>query len=403
MITPYVTIAGRPDFERNKTGFGYMVLDIAKAVAKSENVELLATDSRGKDFTLDEVSFLKRSILSYLCCLFGCLSPGVVLGLTRRYHPRWGTLMRILFYWLMTGYIRQILETKQYDIVHIHGCNIATEMWMRVCKRCGQKYIVTLHGLNSFSDKVGMEPAGKQYERDFLQRVVDGEIPITVISSGMKRLVERKYGVEDCSNINVVCNSFSFRDSEKKIAVRKKYKIPRNGKVFLSVGNITKNKNQIQLVRAFSLLPETIQQHTYVLLCGRPDTSCGIEAEIAKQQYASHIIMCGGVDKAELPSYYQEADGVVLLSFAEGFGLSLIEGMHFGKPCVTFDDLASFDDIFDPCCVVRIHNREDEYVARAIEELLTREWDKEVIIKKSKQFEKETMAEKYISVYAKHI
>ena len=32
MIAPYVTINSRPEFSRNKTGFGYMVMDIAKAV-----------------------------------------------------------------------------------------------------------------------------------------------------------------------------------------------------------------------------------------------------------------------------------------------------------------------------------------------------------------------------------
>ena len=43
MITPYVTITSRPEFCRNITGFGYMVYDIAKAVAKALEIDYIDT------------------------------------------------------------------------------------------------------------------------------------------------------------------------------------------------------------------------------------------------------------------------------------------------------------------------------------------------------------------------
>ena len=210
MITGYVTIPNRPEFNRNVTGFGYMVMDIAKAVGKSEQVDVLATDTRGTAFEYEGVHFLNRSLMRYVFAIFSCLSLSALIKLRKDYRMGFGTFVRLVYYWLMTGYIKNIIKKNHYDIVHIHGCSFAAELWMQVCKECEQKFVVTLHGLNSFSDTVRLEPAGKQYERDFLKRVTDGEIPITVISTGMKKLIEKTYNTSNCKNITVVCNSFSF-------------------------------------------------------------------------------------------------------------------------------------------------------------------------------------------------
>lgn len=210
MLTPYVTIIGQREFERNKTGFGYMVMDIAKAVSKIEQVDVLATDTRGKAFDYGGVHFLSRSLMRYFSAIFSCLSLSALIKLRKEYRMSNASLIRLVYYWLMSGYLKRIIKKGNYDVVHIHGCSFSTELWLQVCKNCGQKYVVTLHGLNSFSDTVKLEPAGKKYERNFLKRVTDGEIPITVISTGMKKLIEKTYNTPDCKNITVVCNSFSF-------------------------------------------------------------------------------------------------------------------------------------------------------------------------------------------------
>lgn len=400
MITPYVTLLGRSEFERNKTGFGYMVYDIAKEVGSIEDVTLFATDSRGAGFEKEGVRFVKRSLWLMFRNVFRCVKPRVLYGLLHQFRPSMTSKIRLWYYWLLSGYFDRLLTHGEYDVIHIHGCSLANELWMAVCRKHDKRFMVTLHGLNSFSDTVNLGTAEKQYERFFLRQVVGEGTPITVISTGMKRLIENAYGVNKCKSITVICNSFSFSDHTNSTeSIRQQYNIPQGGKVLLCVGNITKNKNQIQLVRAFGLLPERMQQNTYVLFCGRPDMSCGVEEEIAKQRFASHLIMCGGKTKAELPSYYLTADGVVLLSFAEGFGLSLIEGMCFGKPCVTFEDLASYDDIYDPCGVIGVSNREDSSVAIALEKCLSLKWDETAIKKSSLRFDRKQMANNYINAY----
>ena len=401
MLTSYVTLKSHPEFMRNQTGFGYMVYDIAKAVAKTENVDLLATDSRGGAFKSDSVLFLKRTWWLFVTHIFQCLPLSSVRNLLSAYSEmQRGTKLRVLYYWLMTGYVRSILVRRQYDIVHIHGCSFASELWMQVCKNCNQKYLVTLHGLNSFSNTVKLEPAGKRYERIFLKRVIDGELSITVISTGMKRLIEKTYGVKHCNEVVVVCNAFSFPETNGMIDVRQLYGLPSYSNIIVCVGNVCERKNQGQLIRAFDLLPEDIRQQTYILFLGK-NVQMGytIDQLSANSIWRSHFISCGIIPKDQVSCYYQQCDAVVLMSLSEGFGLSFIEGMHFGKPCLSFTDVDAYEDIYHPDAMIGVNEHSDEAVANGLVKLFLNKWNPVVICEYSRKFQSDSMAAKYISVY----
>lgn len=184
------------------------------------------------------------------------------------------------------------------------------------------------------------------------------------------------------------------------MSIREKYSIPLEDKVILYVGNISKNKNQEQMVRAYGLLPENLRVQTWVLFCGNNHSNNHeLEDLISSTMNGDHLVICGGVDKAEMQLYYREANGVALLSIAEGFGLSLIEGMHFGLPCMMFTDMDAFEDIYNTDAVVPIETRDDVMVARAIETLISNTWHKERIVSFSKRFDSFSMSEKYKRVY----
>lgn len=401
MLSSYVTIDSRPKYKRNRTGFGYMVYDIARSVAEKEDVEMLLSDTRDEAFEQERIRFLARSYGRFFRYLWQSLSIGVVIGMWKKYKMSKGASVRLLYYWLISGYYRHVLRTGQYDLVHIHGCRFNTELWIRLCQQEKQKFVVTLHGLNSFSDNVPLEPAGKRYERDFLRRVAEGEIPITVISTGMKRIIEAEYQQPAIKNMSVVCNSFSFLQNFPKLDVRGKYGIPNDAKIILYIGNVCPRKNQGALVRAFNLLPNELADKTYVLFLGATIVSTTYNiTELAKSlPYKEHLIACGAIDKELVPNYYAQGDAVALLSISEGFGLSLIEGMHFGLPCLCFDDIDAYDDIYAPEAVVGVHEHADECVAKGLETLLTTEWDKTAIRKASERFEADTMADNYIRVF----
>lgn len=92
-----------------------------------------------------------------------------------------------------------------------------------------------------------------------------------------------------------------------------------------------------------------------------------------RNPYFDHFIECGYVDKEYMPLYYKQANAIALLSVSEGFGLSLIEGMHYGLPCISFDDIDAFEDIYDERAMVGVNSHENESVAKGLETLLTKQ------------------------------
>ena len=75
--------------------------------------------------------------------------------------------------------------------------------------------------------------------------------------------------------------------------------------------------------------------------------------------------------------------------------------MHFGLPCLLFEDMDAFEDIFNKDAVVAVDKRDNNRVAEKLIILLTQLWDKKKIVAYSHKFNSYTMANRYIEVYKK--
>lgn len=401
-IAPYTTCNDVPLLSQCKSGFGYMTYDIAHALAKEAEVDELLYNYRYNEFEHGGIRFVANTVKLHLKEILKCSNPLMPLKLWWKYRMQLRTFVRLVYIWLISGHFYDVIKNGKYDIVHIHGCHIYDEILMDVCRRANQKYVVTLHGLDSFSDSVVLERAGKQYERDFLQRVANGEFPITVISTGIKRIIENTYKIKDIPNLFVVCNAFSFSDAlgGAILDIRKKYGIPADAKLILYVGNLCRRKNQGQLIESFPLLPSQLAEETYVLFMGRRlEEDYSIDALSDGNEYKDHFVECGNIDKELMPTYYQQGNVVALLSVSEGFGLGLIEGMHYGLPCISFDDIDAFEDVYNSNAMVGVSEHDNNAVAKGLQVLLTNEWDKAKIIEASRKFEPEKMAESYLTCF----
>lgn len=174
--------------------------------------------------------------------------------------------------------------------------------------------------------------------------------------------------------------------------------------IILCVGNVCHRKNQGQLIKAFDLLPEQLKTETYVLFLGGEIESGYSIKELAKgSKHEDHFIACGVVDKELVPQYYEQGNAVALMSLSEGFGLSLIEGMHFGLPSMSFSDVDAYEDIYDESAMIGVSEHTDEAVTKGLESLLTNNWNTEKIKAYSKKFESENMAKQYVNVYKREI
>lgn len=188
----------------------------------------------------------------------------------------------------------------------------------------------------------------------------------------------------------------------KKLNIRNLYNIPENAKILLYVGNVCERKNQKQIIKAYNGLPEELKESTYILFLGRLiEPEYRFEEYVNEQEHMDHFKVCGNIDKEQMPSYYMSASCVALLSYSEGFGLSLIESLCFSIPCMAFDFIDAYNDIYHECCMVGVHDIDDSAISNALEMLLTKEWDKKFIEEYSKNFTLETMSDRYIETYRK--
>ncbi|MFH1485562.1 MAG: glycosyltransferase family 4 protein, partial [Chloroflexota bacterium] len=108
--------------------------------------------------------------------------------------------------------------------------------------------------------------------------------------------------------------------------------------ILLFVGRIAPNKKQEDLIKAFYFY-KRINPHSSLLLVGALGTTQVYYRwvqELAEYLKLSDVHFCGHVTQSELNAYYKVADVFVSMSEHEGFGVPLVESMHFGIPVIAY-------------------------------------------------------------------
>ncbi|MBO4618779.1 MAG: WecB/TagA/CpsF family glycosyltransferase [Victivallales bacterium] len=147
-------------------------------------------------------------------------------------------------------------------------------------------------------------------------------------------------------------------------------------------------KNHRHLIEAFSALPPEVASQFDLLLPGAPWNGAEEILQAAKNSpYADHIHCVGYVQPELLPALYRTATCYVFPSFAEGFGLSLIEAMQYGVPCACSNTTA-LGELGEGAALLFDPNRTEE-IAHAINELLTSPETREKLRQKGLQRAKE--------------
>lgn len=399
-LAPYITILNDKTFEKNITGFGHMVRDIADYVSRSGvQVDLITNSAITRGRKYSDFNILKRTWKDILLNVKPYYLKKMMY-LIRSYHPNNNRIVKIFYYYLSTGYVELIFKQGDYDVVHIHGIGFGTQPYIDCCERLGIKYVVTLHGLNAFSNSIQMEENEKQFELDFLQKAWLDKVQLTVISTGILNEIKTYLNKSEIENITVITNGTDINTKSNAYCdIRYKYGLSRKYKIMLCVGNLGTRKNQIQIVRSYKLISENYKDQFCILFLGSDGTNGEIEREIINLGLADSLILCGNINREEIASYYQQADFTVLASVSEGFGLSIIEGFVYGLPNLTFADLDAAEDLYDEKAMLVLKDRSDEALAEGLVQMLRTEWDRDYIKEYAKNFSLEKMAEEYIKVY----
>jgi sucrose-phosphate phosphatase subfamily len=227
--------------------------------------------------------------------------------------------------------IRALLEQNPADIVHIHDFQLL--FTYKYVPR-GTPLVLTWH-IPFISDM-------SKHLSDFLIRNLN-EYDKVVFSSPDYIQAAIKAGLqkEKAELIYPIANTNLFKPLEvDKQAVKKRYKIPVNSKVIMSVQRIDPKSGHEQLIRALPAIKRGVPNAKLVFVGGKSMSNklsklreklMGLVKNLKLQK---DIIFTGNVDYNKLPELYNCADVVALCSKNEGFGLSVTEGMACGNPII---------------------------------------------------------------------
>lgn len=426
IIAPYIYDDNIIEFTKNKTGFGIMVQNIVSSVAELENVILLTrVITKGKNEKNFKILshtwgqfFSNAKLKDWLIGIKAFFANGVTVKDRARH----------VFYEVDGGYVRKQIQMEKPDIVHIHGIGTITESYIRICEEMKVRYTVTLHGLIGLNDSVSAPVYEKQIERDFLIKAEKNNIPISVISSGMKARIEENYLGKKANNITVITNGTKKNDENDTKFIREEgtltqekfqeyysdclkqndlypklsdtyaylqYSKKNGKKILFFVGNITKNKNQMQAVE---ILKNTkVFENILLVLWGREVDNGEVRKKIVEYQLHKNVILGGFNDRMDI--FWKFCDVNLFLSLNDGFGLPIVEGYMHGVPCVTFEDLDATQDLYYPEAMLKVKDRSNESVTDTLKIALDKNWKYEEIIEIGNMFSIDIMSEKYVNWY----
>lgn len=401
VVAPYIYKKEWKEFTVNPTGFGMMVLNIYEAFERVEKDSFLLTQV----ITKGHGNVIKHTWADVL----GNSRPsdwkrGIEYFF--RYRQDFKNRCKFFYYGLNAGTLRSAIKKIDPDVVHIHGLSVQEMPYIDICSKMKIPYVITLHGLIGLDETVDAPEWDKSLERSFLMKADKKKIPVTVISSGMKKRIEDSYLHHKSNNITVVCNgiqiepSACFDDrSDQKTDLRMQYGIDNDCKVVVAIGSLCERKNQKQIINAIAT--GAVKTPCHVFLCGRDHTGGEIQKLISEKRLENRIHLLGLISHEKIADLLEQADLNVLASKDEGFGLSIIEAYSHGVPTVTFEDLDAVEDLFDENAMIRVQRRNDNDLGEAIEKALSRSWDKNKIKELAGRFSLEKMVREYEAQYRK--
>lgn len=128
-----------------------------------------------------------------------------------------------------------------------------------------------------------------------------------------------------------------FTPSDTKKMLRKKFKLPEDNLVILSVGRLVKHKHPQKLIEMFSVIEKEIKNITFVI-AGKGDLFKPLK-EYAAKKNIKNIKFLGFVPNDDLPDLYACSDYFIISSKYEGGEptLTVAEAMASGLPCIVSD------------------------------------------------------------------
>lgn len=230
-------------------------------------------------------------------------------------------------YWRNFSMVNDI---RRSGVEIFHG--LSNELPFGISK-AGCKTVVTIHDLIFLRYPKTYDFLSRkilEVKTRYACRVADR---IIAVSEQTKRDIVEFYGVAP-EKIDVLyqgCHAeFKRRaGAEEMTEVRRIYDLPE--RYMVSVGTIEERKNHKTVVEAMSKLQDDVP---LIIVSKHTHLQKKIEEQIARLGLGNKVRIINGVPFKHLPALYQGSELAIYLSYFEGFGIPVLEGITSGVPVI---------------------------------------------------------------------
>jgi glycosyltransferase involved in cell wall biosynthesis len=256
-----------------------------------------------------------------------------VNGVQAIYLPTWFRYRALSWNPAVKRFCRARLQN--FDVAHIFGLyDFLGPAVAKACKAKNLPYVVETMGM--FVPIVRSFRMKRLYRGIFGRRMLAGaqaviatsQLEAEELSEGgvaRKKIVLRRNGVEQPA------------EWPERGAFRKARGIAPGARMVLFLGRLSAKKGPDLLLRAFSTLPERLEEKQLLLVFAGPDES-GMKARLqrmaAKLGTSSRVQFAGAIYGEEKWAAYRDADVFVLPSQNENFGNAAAEAAAAGTPVI---------------------------------------------------------------------
>ncbi len=244
------------------------------------------------------------------------------------------------------GFLQQPVEYRQQHWWHKLFNTVAPAYKLWHCTYQGSNYfpynksvkkIYTIHDLNPLFDE-RKTAAKKQQYLQHIQSQINESSFVTTISQFTLDCVKKNLDIRNIPT-QVIYNGCNLPPAG--IVFTKPLFITNDTAFIFTIGTIAVKKN-------FHVLPALLKGNDYKLVIAGIKQDPGyfdvILNEAKKHGVEERVIMAGSVSQEEKFWLMQNMQAFVFPSLSEGFGLPVVEAMHFGKP-VILSKLTSLPEI----------------------------------------------------------
>ena len=219
-----------------------------------------------------------------------------------------------------------LMKKRKYEFIHCHT-PIAGAIARLVAHKNNIKVIYTAHGFHFFKGAPIQNWILYYTIERFLARYSDILITINKEEYCRAKTFKAK-SVEYVPGVGVDIEKFK----NCKVDVDKKKEelgIPKDAKVLLSVGELSKRKNHQIVIKALAKLK---RKDVYYLICGQGKEKENLLSLAEKLNVQRQVILIGY--RTDVPELYKIADLFVFPSLQEGLPVALMEALSSGLICI---------------------------------------------------------------------